>query len=212
MVLKLETRLLFGPLSAAVFLFGTAGLALMLPGYSHVRQTISEIGELGSPGRVPFAIMLCCVAACLVLFASAVREIAAKAGRSQLTAHLIRLVALTSVGLAVFAFPYPLHNVFGLSATLGYQAPAAFAISWRNDPKVTNLVIFSWVCVLIFWIAAALNLAPNFSPQWAGVIRPYYGMAQRALFSAWFGWCAVAGLWLRRQTAGERIAIRANPM
>jgi hypothetical protein len=45
-------RLLFGPLAAAILCFGIIGLALLLPGYSHVRQTVSEIGEIGSPARV----------------------------------------------------------------------------------------------------------------------------------------------------------------
>jgi hypothetical protein len=44
-------RLLFGPLAAAILCFGIIGLALLLPGYSHVRQTVSEIGEISSPAR-----------------------------------------------------------------------------------------------------------------------------------------------------------------
>jgi hypothetical protein len=36
----------FGPIAAAVFGLGIAGLGLMVPGYSHIRQTVSEIGEI----------------------------------------------------------------------------------------------------------------------------------------------------------------------
>jgi hypothetical protein len=57
------------------FVFGIAGLGLMIPGYSHLRQTVSEIGEISSPARVPFAILLCCVAAFILVFASAVRDV-----------------------------------------------------------------------------------------------------------------------------------------
>ena len=39
-------RLLFGPLAAAILCSGIIGLALLLPGYSHVRQTVSEIEKL----------------------------------------------------------------------------------------------------------------------------------------------------------------------
>jgi hypothetical protein len=49
----------FGPLAAAIFGFGVAGLPLMVPGYSYIRQTVSEIGEIGSPARIPFAVVLC---------------------------------------------------------------------------------------------------------------------------------------------------------
>jgi hypothetical protein len=199
--MKLTTRLLFGPASAALFVAGIVGLALLVPDYSQVRQTVSEIGELGSPARMPFAIMLCCVAACNLVFAAAVREFAIGARLSQLPAFLIGFVSLTSVGLAICAFPHPLHNVFGLSATIGYQAPAALAIAWRKDAKSRKLVTASWVCFVVFWTAGALNLAPLYSPHLAGLLRPYNGIAQRTVFGAWFGWCVITGLslWLRER-------------
>lgn len=65
---------------------------------------MSEIGEMGSPARFPFTIMLCCVALCLLVFAA---------------------------GVGIFAFPHPLHNIFGESELIGYQAPVAFALTWR---------------------------------------------------------------------------------
>src|SRR5260370_39998773 len=91
-------RLLFGPLAGVILAFGIAGLDLMIPGYSHVRQTVSEIGEIGSPARVPFAIMLCCVSACILVFASAVRDISIQAGRSALAAYVIGFMALAAAG------------------------------------------------------------------------------------------------------------------
>src|SRR5438874_8497512 len=116
-------RLLFGPLAAAILCFGIIGLAPLLPGYSHVHQTVSEVGEIGSPARVPFAIMLSCVAACILVFAAAVRDRSVQTGHSQLAAYLIGFMALSAVGVGVFAYPHPLHNVFGLSELIGYQAP-----------------------------------------------------------------------------------------
>jgi uncharacterized membrane protein YjjB (DUF3815 family) len=65
--MKWNLRLLFGPVAAAVLVLGIAGLAPMVPGYSHVRQTMSEIGEVGSPARTYFTTMLCFVAGCLVI-------------------------------------------------------------------------------------------------------------------------------------------------
>jgi len=56
--MKGNTRLLFGPLAGIILGFGIVGLALMIPEYSHVQQTVSEIGEAGSPARIPFAVML----------------------------------------------------------------------------------------------------------------------------------------------------------
>ena len=121
--MKRSYLLLFGPLAAAVLFAGIISLALMVPGYSPVRQTVSEIGEVGSPARVPFAMMLCCVGSCLVVFALAVRELSVKLGHSQLAAYFIGYMALPAVGIGIFAYPHPLHNVFGLSELIGYQAP-----------------------------------------------------------------------------------------
>jgi len=195
--MKRNYRLLFGPLGAAILVLGIAGLALMVPGYSHVHQTVSEIGELDSPARVPFAIMLCCVAACLLVFASGVRAVSIGAGRSALAAYLIGFMAVPCAGIAIFAFPHPLHNLFGLSELIGYQAPLVLALTWRRDPRAKALVLFSWIMFVLIWIALGLNMSAMFrqSEVWA-YVRPVYGIAQRALFAAWFGWSAVVGLML----------------
>jgi len=195
--MKSRYRLLFGPLAAAVFGFGVLGLALMIPGYSHVHQTVSEIGEVGSPARVPFAVMLCCVAACVAVFAWAVRDLSIANQRSPWAAYLIGFMALPAAGIGVFAFPHPLHNVFGISELIGYQAPIVFALTWRRDPRAKTLVVLSWILFVLIWCAIGLNLS---SLDRQGIlwthVKPLVGLAQRALFAAWFGWCAVVGILL----------------
>jgi hypothetical membrane protein len=197
-----DNRLLFGPLAAVVLTLGIVGLALMVPGYSHVRQTVSEIGEMDSPARIPFTIMLCGVAVCLLVFASGVRAASIKAGHNAFAAYLIGAMAVVSVGVGIFAFPHPLHNVFGESELIGYQAPAALALAWRGDPKAKDLVGFSWIMFALVWVAIAMNLTTLYrhGPVWAD-IKPFYGLVQRSLFAVWFGWCAGVGalLWRREQ-------------
>jgi len=183
--------------AAGILAIGIVGLALMLPGYSHVRQTVSEIGEIGSPARVPFTIMLVCVAACLVIFAIAVRELSIATQHSTAAAYLIGCMGLSAAGVGLFAFPHPLHNVFGLSELIGYQAPLVFAFTWKRDPQTQNLVVLSWLAALIVYAAIVLNLSgliPN-GVIWKQV-KPVHGIAQRILFAGWFGWSAVAGLLL----------------
>ena len=195
--MKRDYRLLFGPLAGAILALGIAGLALMIPGYNHVHQTVSEIGEIGSPARVPFAIMLCCVAACILVFAWAVRDQSVDAGHSQLAAYLIAFMALPAAGIGVFAYPHPLHNIFGISELIGYQAPLFLALTWRRDPNAKPLVSVSWILYVLICVAIALNLSSldRQGPVWA-YVKPAYGLAQRGLFAAWFGWCAVVGLLL----------------
>jgi hypothetical membrane protein len=192
-----KSRLLFGPLAAVIFAFGIAGLALMIPGYSHMRQTVSEIGEIGSPARVPFAILLFLVAACILVFASAVRDVSIQEGCSALAAYVIGFMGVSVGGVGVFAYPHPLHNVFGISELIGYQAPLFVALTWRRDLRAKTLVAFSWIMLGLIWAAIVLNLT-TFHRH--GVIwdhlKPVYGLAQRALFSVWFAWCAGAGVLL----------------
>jgi hypothetical membrane protein len=203
--MKWNFRLLFGLVAAAVFVLGVAGLALMVPGYSAVRQTVSEIGEVGSPARTSFTAMLCSVAGCLVIFASAVRDVSIQARHSPAAAYLIAAVAVSVAGVGVFSFPHPLHNVFGISELIGYQAPIAFAYAWRRDSRARALVTFSWIMSGVVWVTILLNLTTlhRYGVIWEHV-RQTYGLVQRLLFGAWFGWTAGLGVLLfnRERRAG----------
>jgi len=181
--MKRNYRFLFGPLAGAILGFGITGLALLIPGYSNVHQTVSEIGEVGSPVRLPFAILLCCVAACILVFASAVRDLSVMARHSTLAAYLTGFMALPAAGVGVFAFPHPLHNIFGLSELIGYQAPLVFALTWKRDPRAKTLVALSWIFYVAVCVAIALNLS-SLDRQglvWA-YVKPAQGLAQE-LFS-----------------------------
>jgi hypothetical membrane protein len=194
-----DNRLLFGPLAAALLGLGIAVLPFWVPGYSQVHQTVSEIGEMDSPARIPFTIMLCGVALCLVIFAASVGAESRRAGHGRLSAYLIGCMAVSAAGVGIFAFPHPLHNVFGESELIGYQAPLAFALSWRRDPNAKGLVSFCWIMFVLIWISIALNLVSldRHSALWAEM-KPIYGLIQRSLFAAWFGWCAGIGVLLRQ--------------
>ena len=206
-------RLLFGPLAAAILCFGIIGLAPLLPGYSHVHQTVSEIGEIGSPARVPFAIMLCCVAACILVFASAVRDLSVTARHSRSAAYLIAFMALPAAGVGVFAYPHPLHNIFGISELIGYQAPLVFALTWRRDPRVKTVVAASWIFSVLIWVAIGLNLSSLYRQGliWA-YVRPVNGLAQRSLFAGWFGWCAVVGILLFQHARSIGLEAKVSPV
>lgn len=208
--MKTDYRLLFGPLAGVILALGIASLAQMLPGYEHVRQTVSEIGQIGSPTRVPFAIILCCVAACILVFAWAVRDLSIEAGHSQLSAYLIGFMALSAAGVGIFAFPHPLHNIFGISELIGYQAPLVFAFTWRRDPRTKTLVTISWILYVLICVSMALNLSSldRNGLVWL-YVKPAYGLVQRALFAGWFGWCAVVGLLFYQRRSQRASAIES---
>jgi hypothetical protein len=112
-------------------------------------------------------------------------------------AYLIGFMAVPAVGTGVFAYPHPLHNVFGISELIGYQAPLFLALGWRRDPRAKTLVTISWVFFALTWAAIVLNLSSFSEPVWA-YVKPLHGIVQRALFAAWFGWCAIVGIILFR--------------
>jgi hypothetical membrane protein len=194
-----RTQALFGPLAAGLFFLGVGALPVMIPRYDAIRQTVSEIGEAGSPAQVPFMVLLCAVAACVFVFSMALHGLAKRSGRSSIPAYVTACLGLSTAGVGLFAYPHPLHNVFGLSELIGYQAPLALALTWARAPFARRLVRFSWIMAGVVWLAIAINLLPIFRPP--GVwphLKPVVGLVQRALFSAWFVWCAVAGWLLAR--------------
>ncbi len=189
---------MFGPLAFAILVGGVLALSTLIPGYSHVRQTVSEIGQVGSPTRIPFALLLSSVAACTLAFARALHQAASRTNNSRAPALLVGAMAVSVIGVAVFAHPHPLHNVFGLSELVGYQAPLMFALLWRHDRRAGPLVAQSWALYLVIVLAIAANLSAllGMDAIWA-YTQPRIGLAQRLLFAAWFGWSALLGWSLR---------------
>lgn len=192
--MPLRSRLLFGPIAFLLLVAGATLLSAYAPGYSSVRQTVSELGQVGAPARVPFALLLLSVAACTALFAHALQRTANQLSQSRAPAYLVAAMAASIVGVAVFAHPHPLHNGFGLSELIGYQAPLLFALQWRHAPGAQPSVAVSWALYAVIVLAIVANLSAVFGIDaiWS-LIEPRIGLAQRLLFLAWFGWCAVVG-------------------
>jgi hypothetical membrane protein len=205
--MTLRSRCSFGLVATVILACGLGVLPLMVPGYDWVRQTVSEIGEMGSPARVPFAAMLCCFGACLLLFAWAIRDVSLQLRRSTVAAYVTGFMAVSSAGVGIFAYPHPLHNVFGLSEFVGYQAPWILALAWRRRQEVRGLVAFSWIMAAIVWCAIIANLGALDPHGWIWTTeRPVYGIIQRSLFCVWCVWLAGASLMLmaNRRLTGHR--------
>jgi hypothetical protein len=182
--------LLGGPVAALVFGVGVTWLGVIRPGYSAVRQTVSELGPLGDRGRTSLAVLNLIVALSAISFAFGLLAIAKQSASTSAPAYFMGVYA-------ILAFPggHPLHNVFGLLQTFPFVgAPLAVALGWRGQGGAVTAV--SWVALALLVTAMALNLAPPFSPRLAKALEPVYGLAQRSIFVAWHGWCAVLGVLL----------------
>jgi hypothetical protein len=146
--------------------------------------------------------MLWAVAAAVVVFSLGLRRIAVDAGVSRWPAYLSVLMAVCAAGIGVFAFPHPLHNVFGLSELIPYQAPLVLALTWRRRPAVRGPVRFSAAMAAVVWLAILLNLTTlnRHGAIWTS-IQPVYGLVQRGLFASWFVWSGGLGWMLWRRAA-----------
>ena len=179
-----------GRFIAVSFLLGTLVFGFALDNYSFVSQTISEIGSMNSPFRFQFQIFKILIASLILILSVLVLKYARRNKVSILPAILLLCFGLSDLGIALFPSPHPVHNVFGLSMTLGYLSPLLFALLWPNTPsghfKRVSLMFFLVILIGIF-----LNLSPAFNPE----LYPlkYYGLVQRFLVFTMFIYIAYLG-------------------
>ena len=180
--------LLCGVLAGIVFFTTVYGLAALLPDYSHLAETISEIGEIGSPMATPFQVGMLAVNLLVLLFGAALLKFAKDRDLSSVPVYFVLFFGLADIGTNVFPSPHPLHNVFGLSLTIGYMAPLAFAIGWRRAETTRAIARISAVVALLLFVSIFLNISPAFNRD----LYPleYYGVVQRSAFVLFYGWCA----------------------
>ncbi len=180
-----------GRIIAVSFILGTLIFGFALENYSLASQTLSEIGSMSSPLRIPFQIFKTLIAALILIFSVLVLKYARRNHLSIIPGILLLCFGISDLGVALFPTPHPLHNVFGLSMTLGYLSPLFFALLWTNDTlgnfKKVSLVFFFLILTGIF-----LNLSPAFKPD----LYPlnFYGLVQRFLVFTMFIYIGYLGV------------------
>ena len=174
---------LLGLLLMLGFILGSLALGFMLQHYNFVSQTLSEIGSASSPLQLPFQVFKVIIACGILLFAALLVRYAQSGELSVVPPIFVLAFGLADLGMALFPTPHPLHNVFGLSLTLGYLAPLVFALVWKNEPRrgfrQSSLIFF-----LLILLGIVLNLSPAFAPELYPLY--YYGIVQRFLVYTMF--------------------------
>lgn len=186
--MKTQKALSLGWIVSLIFILGTFILGSLLEGYNPVSQTISEIGQKGSPLYLPWQVFSISIGVLIIFFAVALINFARNNKLSILPGIFMLAYGLSQFGIGFYPSPHQLHNVFGLSMTIGYFSPLVFALAWKNKLgksfKTISLVVFLLIVFAIF-----LNLTPAFAPT----LYPleYYGIVQRFLLFTFFGYCAI---------------------
>jgi hypothetical protein len=171
--------------AGAVFIGTSIVLGALLPNYDPITQTISEIGEKGSPFEMPFKIANLFVAGCFVPFTYGVYRFSVARQLSPVPVFLLGFHAATEFGVFIFESPHPWHNVFGISSILGFFAPLGLAITWPSTPDLRVLRYVSSVVAVLILIAMPLNLSPLFIQ--VPYIVEHYGL----VFHLWCAYLAI---------------------
>ena len=203
--------LLFGALAGIVFFTTVYVLAAFLSDYSHISETVSEIGEIGSPVAMPFQVAMLAVNLCVILFAVGLFHFAIANSISVVPAFFVAWFGLVDIGTNIFPSPHPLHNVFGLSLTIGYLAPLVLAIAWRRSDTARSIASISWFVAALVFVSIFLNISPAFNRG----LYPleYYGIVQRSalvLIYGWFAWVCLRCLSISDRRGHGNLSRAAN--
>jgi len=187
----MKNLLSLGWITSITFIFGTFIFGGLLEDYSFVSQTVSEIGEKGSTLVLEWQIFSMIIGIFLVIFSIGIISFARGNKLSFIPGIFILFAGFSEFGIAFFPSPHQLHNVFGLSMTVGYFSPLMFFLLWKDKLGIPfrrfSLIVFILVILGIF-----LNLTPAFAPT----LYPlkYYGFVQRFLLFTFYIYIAYIGI------------------
>jgi len=189
----LQQALLYcGALSGLIFISVTLMLGRLLPDYNSLSQTVSEIGQVGSPFQLPYAIMLGSVCLCGLAFSYQALKLAQSQGLSIVPLILTASFAVFDAGFALYPSPEPMHNIVGALHLFGYSSPLILTIVWRKYFKSNQLTNFSGIAFLSIVIFICLGIFQLPSPE-------YFGVIQRGIIYSYYGWLAWLSITLARQ-------------
>jgi hypothetical membrane protein len=154
------------------------------PGYSSVRDRVSELGALGAPTRWIFNPgMLLCALLSLVFVYGLVR-VCKQVELSTIPAWLLLVHGVSLAGAASFPLPLPMHGQAGMLAMLLPLSPLLALMLWHRAGNgrlkltaLTSLVLISLGFSVLF---------PDFLPELAG-------LKQRIAHLGWTVWFAGLG-------------------
>ncbi len=183
----MKNLLSLGWIIAFLFIVGSLILGYLLPDYDLVSQTLSEIGEDGSPFYTQWMLVDGSTAVLSVLFGLGIIWFSKGYQLPYLPGLFLLCFGLLGCGAIFFASPHPLHNVFGLLNIVGYFSPLVFFFRWKDRLgegfRSTSLLVF-----ILIVLGTFLNLAPLF----ASIVdlMPYYGLVQRFVVFTFYFYCA----------------------
>jgi len=196
----MDTRkiLSLGWITPVLFIAGSLFLGSFLADYSFISQTVSEIGQEGSPLKLAWQLFSLLVGLLIILFSVGIISFARRNKWSVVPGLFVLFAGLSEFGIALFPSPHSLHNVFGLSMTIGYFSPLVFFLLWKDKLGAS----FKWYSLLAF-ILILLGIFLNLSPMFAPDMYPleYYGLVQRFLLFTFYLYLALVAFYTGKVTS-----------
>ena len=179
----MKNLLSLGWITSITFILGTFILGSLLADYNLVSQTISEIGEKGSAVYMQWQLFSMIIGVLLMIFSIGIISFARGNNLSFIPAIFVLFAGLSEFGIAFFPSPHQLHNVFGLTMTIGYFSPLMFFLLWKDKLGIP-FKRFSLIAFILIILGIFLNLTPAFAPS----LYPleYYGLVQRFLIFTFY--------------------------
>jgi hypothetical membrane protein len=183
---------LAGLASPLVLAIATIAIAAGRPDYSHLRNTISELGAVGRPGAVLMRFAGNATAGALAALAAVpLSRSLGPGGFARAGAVALALAGAAIVGTAIFPWTgaandlssasSKLHLVFALAGFLLLALnPLLFGLQLRRTPDSRGLFMFSMACAALTFVFAFLLAWP-----------PYLGATQRAALVSFYLWLVV---------------------
>lgn len=168
-----------GYIPPVIFWATTIICGVLLPGYNHATQLVSELGEIGTSTQFIFTTGL------IICFLASVAFIAglyttAKANKiSVIPILILASFSFSILGAALFPYPLKLHEILGMPAILLFLSPFSSLILWRQL-DIPNIKLWSLIILLVMLTGFLIYV-----PQ---VMTNLFGVKQRFFHIGWTFW------------------------
>ena len=179
----MKNLLSLGWITSITFILGTFILGSLLADYNSVSQTISEIGEKGSPLYMQWQLFSIIIGVFMMIFSIGIISFARRNKLSFIPGIFVFFAGVSEFGIAFFPSPHQLHNVFGLTMTIGYFSPLMFFLLWKDKLGI-QFKRYSIIAFILIILGVFLNLTPAFAPSLYSL--EYYGLVQRFLIYTFY--------------------------
>ena len=166
-----------GPATVVVFWATLFLCATRFAGYDHLVNMVSELGAVGTPTRVGFAVGLVLAGALSIVFVMGLVAACRGRGLNPAPAWVILAYSFSIAGAGIFPMPTPLHGSFSFPAIGVLLSPLLALVLWRDVKGLVPGAVLSLVAFGLGFLVFA-----------DGFMGGQFGLKQRFFHLGWSVW------------------------